>query len=210
MHFLKDRFLLLLLAVIPFIIMHFDSSMVKVLRDFKASAGILTDIFALFIPVASFFGHGATIAVIGLVLVVFGKVFKRLQVFFIGKMVLICYITAGITVQILKHLLGRARPRLTDDVVFIGPSWLSGFDSFPSGHTAVVFCLAYVFGHYFKRYAVLFYAVSSLLAFERVYNISHFPSDVFAGVFTGIVVGMVILHYYKDKDISVRLSQVKG
>lgn len=206
MHFLRDRNILFILIVFPFIIMPFDSALVRALRELKSSGGIVTDIFALFIPIASFLGHGATIAIIGLILLIAGRLFKRLQLVFIGKMVLVSYVCAGITVQMLKHLLGRARPRLTDDILFIGPSWSSGFDSFPSGHTTVVFCLAYVFSHYYKRYAVLFYSLSIIAAIERFYNLSHFPSDVFAGACTGVIVGMLILHFNRDGRLAINPS----
>ncbi|MFQ3574721.1 MAG: phosphatase PAP2 family protein [Thermodesulfovibrionales bacterium] len=201
---MKDKIFVSLFVVLTLIVMPIDGSLVRVIRDVKAAGGIVTDIFALFIPLATFFGHGATIAMLGLCLFIAGRISKRLHIVFVGKMILICYIFSGITVQVLKHLLGRARPRLTDEIVFIGPSWLSGYDSFPSGHTAVVFCLAYVFSSYFKKYSVLFYALSSIAAIERFYNLSHFPSDVLAGISTGMIVGMFIVHFNRDGRLATR------
>src|SRR5947208_3241637 len=47
--------------------------------------------------------------------------------------------------QILKHLIGRPRPRFAhSDEFSLGPSLIVGFDSFPSGHAASAFGAAAV------------------------------------------------------------------
>ncbi|TKB71080.1 MAG: phosphatase PAP2 family protein, partial [Nitrospira sp.] len=60
-----------------------------------------------------------------------------------GVATLIAHAYAAGTVQTLKHLVGRARPRLTYETsVVIGPNFNSGFDSFPSGHTTASVAIA--------------------------------------------------------------------
>lgn len=88
--------------------------------------------------------------------------------------------------------MGRARPRLTDDLVFIGPSLKGVYDSFPSGYTAVVFCLAYILSQHFPKYRFIFYIFAFMVGFERLEDISHFLSDVLAGGIVGIIVGKLL------------------
>lgn len=139
----------------------------------------------------NFISNGLTQLTIAFMLFVFGRFLnKRLQD--AGKSLIVGFLLSGITVQILKHSAGRARPRLSDRTVFIGPSLKDGYDSFPSGHITVTFCLAYILSQYFPRYRIAFYGVAVITAFERVEDISHFPSDVLAGAIIGIVIAKLL------------------
>lgn len=102
------------------------------------------------------------------------------------------FISSGILVQVLKHLIGRARPRITEDLLFVGPSLKGGYDSFPSGHTTVAFCLAYILSQHFPKHRFLFYIFGFMVGFERVEDLSHFSSDVLAGAIVGIIVGRLL------------------
>lgn len=201
MQYLRDKRLIVVtsLLVIMFLIMPYDGIILNHIRQLKVETGIVNSIFAALMPIAKFMGDGAFIAIVAIFLWIAGIFIKKEFMKQTGKVMFIAYIISGITVQALKHLLGRARPRLTDDIVFIGPSFVSGFDSFPSGHTAVVFCLAYIFSIQYRRFSLIFFLLAIVTAIERVYNLSHFPSDVIAGIITGIVTAIVISHRLIEK-----------
>ena len=58
--------------------------------------------------------------------------------------------------------------------------------SFPSGHTAISFCVACVlFRNLPKKWGSLFLILAVLIAFSRLYLGMHYPSDVLAGALTG-------------------------
>ncbi|RKX58329.1 MAG: hypothetical protein DRP29_06815 [Thermodesulfobacteriota bacterium] len=109
-----------------------------------------------------------------------------------GKDLILGIIWATLIAQT-KHLLGRARPKITYETIFKGPSLKYAYASFPSGHTLFVFTLATVLSHYYPRYKSLWYAFAVLVALERLLNFAHFPSDLFVGAFIGIFLGKKII-----------------
>ncbi|MEW6213761.1 MAG: phosphatase PAP2 family protein [Nitrospirota bacterium] len=135
--------------------------------------------------------HGTTMIITAFVLYICGRLLNQ-RIYEVGKSLIIGFVSSGIVVQILKHLIGRARPRLTDNLVFMGPSLKSGYDSFPSGHTAVVFCLAYILSQHFSKYRIVFYSFAILAAFSRILGLSHFFSDILAGAILGLIVGKML------------------
>lgn len=177
----------LLLAVILF---YFDSAVIVWMRNFRENSFM----YPFLKPVESFvnfIGHGATLIISSFVLYVAGRVLnRRLQE--IGRSLFLGFLSAGILVQILKHLIGRARPRITGDLLFIGPSFKSSYDSFPSGHTTLTFCLAYILSGYFPKYKFLFYAYAVIVGLFRIVGTSHFPSDVLAGAVVGTFAAKVL------------------
>lgn len=210
MGFLRDNWLSILLILIIAILMPFDSMILAALKEFKGRGGLLNDILVFLMPLVTFLGHGSMIIITGIFLLALGKSLKRARILFVGKYMIIGFLASGIGVQLIKHLFGRARPRLTEDLVFIGPSFVSGFDSFPSGHTAVVFCLAFIFASINKRLAPLLFAIALITGIERVYNMSHFPSDVAAGVLTGLIAALLIKRWknYEDDYKSLRAQHM--
>jgi undecaprenyl-diphosphatase len=59
--------------------------------------------------------------------------------------------------------------------------------SFPSGHAAGAFLMATLFGHFYPGSGTTCYGIASLVAFSRVYNGIHYPSDVLAGSLLGVL-----------------------
>src|SRR5210317_490724 len=93
-------------------------------------------------------------------------------------------------VRILKILLGRARPGHGADFTLF--SLNSDYNAFPSGHSADAFVsgvFLYLllkqtkYTHY--RFLPLIFAF--LIAVSRVFVSAHYPSDVAAGMFIGIL-----------------------
>lgn len=107
-----------------------------------------------------------------------------------GVAMLVAHAYAAGSVQLLKHLVGRARPRLTQESSqVIGPNFNSGFDSFPSGHTTAALAIATVVARRFPRYAWAAYGIAGVIAVSRVIKGSHFPVDVLAGACLGSLAG---------------------
>jgi membrane-associated phospholipid phosphatase len=193
MRFLKDnRHIFYIMATLPLFFVYLDRTMLLWMRGLHAENTLFYSFLRYADIIIDFIGHGATLIGAAFILYVTGRYFKR-GLYHVGRSLFAGLVSAGVSVQVLKHFIGRARPRLTYDCIFIGPSLKSGYDSFPSGHTAIVFCLAYILSRYFPRYRVLFYFFAVLVSFERVEDLAHFPSDVMAGAMVGIIVGNIIL-----------------
>jgi membrane-associated phospholipid phosphatase len=108
---------------------------------------------------------------------------------------LVSLAAAGIAVQILKYLIGRARPAMElGDLTFIGPHFSpSGFDSFPSGHTTAMFALLAFFCRFYPGGTIpLYIAGLALSIFARVFTGQHFFTDVIGGTVLGSMIGILI------------------
>jgi len=104
-------------------------------------------------------------------------------------------IASGIVVQLLKRLIGRARPRMgLGDLYFIGPNFFQrGFDSFPSGHAIAVFALIAFVCSYYPKLRIPLYGLAFLVAvLGRVVSGQHFLSDVMAGAILGAGIGIFL------------------
>jgi PAP2 superfamily len=103
--------------------------------------------------------------------------------------------------EVIKNISRRRRP--IDIPVYgdfsttwfkAGPGVLVNRGSFLSGHTTGAFAVATVFAERYRRHRwvpLAAYGLSGLVAFSRVSNQNHFPSDVVAGA----VIGYSISHF---------------
>jgi len=191
MRYLREgRKLLYVAAALPVFFIYLDKTIVLWIKRFYNELEIHR-LFGFLDPLIDFAGNGATLVAVALTLYVAGRFFSQ-KMCRVGKSLLIGLVSSGIMVQAMKHLIGRARPRVTADPVFIGPSFRSGYDSFPSGHTTVVFCLAYILSRHFPRYKIAFYMFASVVALDRVEDFAHFPSDILAGAVLGLIVAQIL------------------
>lgn len=100
-------------------------------------------------------------------------------------------VMSGVIVEILKIMLGRARPIFFDEfgiVVGFFP-WTAewAFNSMPSGHTALSFAGLVMLGMLMPRFKWLTWTLAILIAVSRVAIGAHWPTDVLLGAFIGMV-----------------------
>lgn len=184
-----------LLALFLLLVTSLDRQYVLWLREFKASDPSLRAFLDAVYPFISYASNGASfIAIISLFFIL--AVFYNKRLYETGTALSIGFVATGLAAQILKHLIGRARPKLTDSFFMIGPTWKSGYDSFPSGHTAIAFCIAYILAQYYPRYRILFFLCAVVVGAGRLKIPSHFLSDVFAGAIFGLFMGKLAYHYF--------------
>jgi lipid A 4'-phosphatase len=97
---------------------------------------------------------------------------------------------SGVAVDILKILIGRARPKLlfldgTYDFTWFG--WHADHWSFPSGHAATAAALMTALWCLWPRPLWLYVAGAALVAIARVATGQHYLSDVIAGDVIGVL-----------------------
>ncbi len=95
---------------------------------------------------------------------------------------------SGITVLLLKALIGRNRPRLRESEGFLAFHPLSldnSHHSFPSGHATSLAALAIGLCLLFPRWRIAIAVLAALIALSRVSVGAHYPADVIAGLALG-------------------------
>ena len=137
-------------------------------------------------------GHGLTLIVLCAGLWGVGTIRKDTAYQRSGIDGIVAHAMSGIAVQMLKHLIGRPRPRFTHQQAFdYGPSWQTGLDAFPSGHAAASLSVAAVLARYFPKGAWMWYGAAFFVCVSRVVRGSHFPTDVLGGALLGFLIGYV-------------------
>lgn len=95
---------------------------------------------------------------------------------------------SGICVQTLKHLFGRARPVLFQDLGAFSFSPLA-FDmrqnSFPSGHATTMGAIAMVGAMVAPKFRAHFFGIAVIVGLARVLDGAHYASDVVSGLALG-------------------------
>jgi membrane-associated phospholipid phosphatase len=144
-------------------------------------------------------GKGESLVFLSLLLLGVGYGLKRPQWKDAGRQSLIAHGLVAVTANILKHAIGRPRPKFMDTGKFqFSPVSGSGWDSFPSGHAAASFAVATVLAVKFPRARWPILAVAVAIAASRIIRGSHFLTDVAGGAALGCVMGAIAVHPWRE------------
>ena len=91
----------------------------------------------------------------------------------------------------LKYVTWRERP----DTLHSRGSFWSGGDGFPSGHAITSFAIAAAVAHHPrcpKWLGVTLYGTATTISLSRISGNRHYPSDVFFGAFSGVLIGNMV------------------
>ena len=138
-------------------------------------------------------GQGAVVAGVFIFIGLFGWGLKRDLLKVLAVRGLVAQLCATAVTQLLKHLIGRPRPRFAHaDEFSLGPSLASGLDAFPSGHSVSAFTAATVLAWFAPGLRIPFFLIAGLVGLSRVVRGSHFPTDVLAGAVLGVLIGSLV------------------
>lgn len=90
-----------------------------------------------------------------------------------------------------KKTFQRLRPGDNPKIEKIVRSSYGGY-SFVSNHAANMFAFAFFMSFFMIRGKLFFYSLAAVIAFSRVYNGVHYPSDVICGA----ILGMFVASFY--------------
>nr|WP_321464040.1 phosphatase PAP2 family protein [uncultured Cohaesibacter sp.] len=142
------------------------------------------------------------------------------QLQLMGLYIFIAVAGAGLTNNILKILIGRARPRHFEELgplYFNPPGFNSGFQSFPSGHSTTAGAMAVALTLLFPRLKWFWIGAALWIGFSRIVVGAHYPSDVVAGFSYGALFAWLLAHYatkrrllFRAQDGFIRLPKSGG
>ncbi len=157
--------------------------------------------------VGNWIGEGTHLVAMSLVLLIVGRIWTRSVFTKAGVETLIAHGLVTVVVIGLKHLIGRPRPKFVHSGVWqIDPTWASGFDSFPSGHTGATFAVATVLAKRFPALAPLCIGIAVFVTLSRVFRGSHFPTDVLMGAVLGALSGLIAAAPLKQWHRSLQIG----
>lgn len=84
----------------------------------------------------------------------------------------------------------------------------SGY-SFPSMHTAFAFSFATSMFVFSKKVGIIAIIIALLIGFSRLYNYVHFPSDVLAGAFLGVIVSIFVILIFNKLNIEKKVLKIR-
>lgn len=99
---------------------------------------------------------------------------------------------------ILKNVVMRARPCQIDTTIAMLVHIPSDY-SFPSGHSMNGFTAAVSLFCNDKRWGIPAIILAALIAFSRLYNFVHFPTDVIFGMILGSIVAIIVYYVFRKK-----------
>lgn len=144
-------------------------------------------------------GKGESLVILSLVLLAVGYGLKHPQWKDAGWQSLIAHGLAALSANILKHAIGRPRPKFMHaGNLELSPAGGSGWDSFPSGHAAAAFAVATVLAAKFPRARWPILAAAVAIAASRIVRGSHYLTDVAGGAALGCVMGMIAAHPWRE------------
>lgn len=153
--------------------------------------GVQSDFTENVIRIVNRFGGGMNPVMIVMFFLVAGVAYLERRWVSYAIAMAIGGLTAGIAGQIIKQLVGRARPEL-----WLGPSHYApgSSTSFPSGHTVGAFALAGVllFGSRSLTLRIAALLLAAAVGMSRVLAFRHWMSDVTASAAIGLVVAWAV------------------
>jgi membrane-associated phospholipid phosphatase len=122
----------------------------------------------------------------------------------------ICFFCVMLVTQFMKHVIFPGTPRPTlyfslyfpqDPLRFLAGVQQLATESFPSGHTSASFALATFFALYLpkKRLHWLLAILAFGVSYARIYMLQHFITDVYMGMWIGVLVTTLVYYFYPKK-----------
>jgi undecaprenyl-diphosphatase len=110
------------------------------------------------------------------------------------------FLLSGGAGQVVKRLVNRPRP----EIGFQAPDEAIGAYSFPSGHAATSFALAFVIWQLTRRtryapWGWLGWVLAALVGYSRIYRGVHYPGDVLLGAVIGLLAAWGAVTFFRRR-----------
>lgn len=182
----------------------FDSFLNFDLSVFQWVQGIQNEVLNMFFKIYTTLGEAGILFIAIALPLMLTKKYRKVG---FAMMVSLVVMVIGNNL-ILKSIFARPRPfNLDPDAYawwfksYVFPEIVSrpSSYSFPSGHTSSAFAAAFAAMAYNRKWGSLVMVLAVLMGFSRIYVEVHYPSDVIAGFFVGIIyalIGMLLVKLF--------------
>jgi membrane-associated phospholipid phosphatase len=161
-------------------------------------------------------GHWPIVA--GIVMIIAGRYRRQIEWRRMGLLIILASALAGLSVMIVRGVVGRTRPSNKIEQGWFGPyhegRWLVGcsaYNSFPSGHTGTATGLACALLLIRNRWRWLAVGWAGAVAWSRIaLNYHHFSDVVGASVFGFVAAWVVVQWMNSEHFVSSWLARVSG
>ena len=112
--------------------------------------------------------------------------------------------------EILKYIVGRARPFVGGEAnafYFKHFAESPAFESLPSGHATTAFALAFAIASVWQKAWGVMLTFAVLICVSRVVLLAHHPSDVVAGALTGLVGAMFVRYWFAARRLGFSIGR---
>jgi len=193
---------------------YWDDDIIRAVRIFIGEWPWVVSLFGVITTLGSSFWILISTAIVGLTISVLrwnsrgtGEIRRMAGWYGDINFIFFTVLASSILVSLIKNTIGRARPKLLDQ---LGPMYFdfgafeSSYASFPSGHSATfgAFCMGLVL--LFPRYKWWLFAVALIGGGSRVMVLAHYPSDVLVGLAFGAGITLVCARYLARRDALFR------
>ncbi|MCH5300135.1 MAG: phosphatase PAP2 family protein [Ruminococcus sp.] len=139
----------------------------------------------------------SNIGEVGIVWIIIGLIMLFFRKTRSWGIILLCSMLIGYIVGevAIKNIICRVRPCYFVDINMIVSKPHSY--SFPSGHSCSSFAAATVLLKMNKRFGIPALILASLIAFSRLYNYVHYPTDVLCGIVLGVLCALLVCYLFK-------------
>ena len=107
----------------------------------------------------------------------------------------------GLTVTIVKRLIGRVRPSDLGPFAYVPWSWQPAYASMPSGHATTAYAAAIAIGAVWRRARVPMWIFAAVIALSRVVITAHYVSDVIAAAFVGAFGAILVRNWFAARRL---------
>lgn len=130
---------------------------------------------------------------------------KKIFLMLLMSITLHFIISEGIIKHLLSDFLFRTRPYIFDhSITPIGKHYTDS--SFPSSHMASTLAIVSICFYYYKKYRSAIIIFVFFMAYSRIHNGMHHPSDVLAGSIFGILYGIMAIQTISRINFVVKLK----
>jgi len=119
---------------------------------------------------------------------------KKKSIQFIITLILAVSASDIICYRVLKPAIKRDRPRVELNISERSSSIRENDHSLPSNHASNIFAFFIAYFVYIKRFHWILLFNSLLISISRVVLVKHYPTDVLAGITTGILIGLCSIY----------------